>query len=68
MKLTIIYRCYIPNLVKSGSVVLEKKMLMHNGQRTTGCQHIALGHLSGDLKRHIFKKKGAFRLFMRTVI
>ena len=29
------YRCYIPNLVKIGSVVLEKKMLTDNGRRTT---------------------------------
>ena len=28
------YRCNIPNLVKIGQVYLEKKMLMHGGQRT----------------------------------
>ena len=56
IKLTILYKCYIPHLVNSGSVVFEKKMLTYNEQRTTGCQHIASGHLSdsGDLKRHIF--------------
>ena len=38
MKLTIsvslLYRCYIPNLVKIGPVVLEKKMLTHDAHRT----------------------------------
>ena len=29
------YRCYIPNLVKIGPVVLEKKMLTDDGRRTT---------------------------------
>ena len=49
-------RCYTPNLVKIGSVVLEKKMLMDDGQWTMhdeGRKPIAIGHLSdsGDLKR-----------------
>ena len=41
------YRCYIPNLVKISSVVIEKKMLMDDAH-----QHIAIVHLSdtGDLK------------------
>ena len=48
------YRCYIPNLVKIGPVVLEEKMLTQDARRTRdddGCQHIAIGHLcySGDL-------------------
>ena len=29
------YKCYIPNLVKIGPVVLEKKMLTDDGRRTT---------------------------------
>ena len=40
------YRCYIPNLVKIGSAVLEK-MLTHDGRWSTdddGRQHIAIGH------------------------
>ena len=49
------YRCYIPNLVTIGPVVLEKKILTHDGRRTTdddGRQPKAIGHLSysGDLK------------------
>ena len=49
------YRCYTPNLVKTGLVVLEKKMLTHDARLTAdddGRQPIALGHLSdsGDLK------------------
>ena len=41
--------------MKIGPVVLEKKMLTHDGRRTThddGPQPIAIGHLSdsGDLK------------------
>ena len=41
------YRCCIPNLVKIGPVVIEKKVLTHDG-----CQPIAIGHLSdsGDQK------------------
>ena len=40
------YRCYIPNFVKIGPVVLEK-MLTDNG-----CQPIEIDHMSysGDLK------------------
>ena len=50
------YICYIPNLVIFGTVVLEKKMLTDDAQRTTdddGRQPIAIGHPSdsGDLKR-----------------
>ena len=42
------YRCYIPNLDMIGPVVIEKKMLTHDGRH----QPIAIGHLShsGDLK------------------
>ena len=52
-------RCYIPNLVKIGPVVLEKSILTH-----VACmmlhddrhQPIEIGHLSdsGDLKKEIF--------------
>ena len=35
-------RCYIPNLERIGTVVLEKKILTHDDGR----QHIAIGHLS----------------------
>ena len=49
------YRCYTPNLLKIAPVVLDKKMLTHDGRRTTdddGRQPIAKGHLSdsGHLK------------------
>ena len=53
------YRCYIPNLVKIGPVVFEKKILTDNAQQTSDdtrhtklIQPIAKGHLSdsGDLK------------------
>ena len=52
------YGCYMPNLVKIGPVVLEKKMLTDEEPRTThddGRQPIAIGHLSdsGDLKTWI---------------
>ena len=43
------YRCYIPNLAKIEPIVLEKKMLTHDGRRTThddGHQPTAIGHLS----------------------
>ena len=57
------YRCHIPNLVKIGPVVLEKKMLTHDGRRTTdddGRQPIAIGHLSdsGHLKSQFSAKRG----------
>ena len=44
----------MPNLIKNGPVVPEKKMLKHDARRTTdddGRQPIAIGHLcySGDL-------------------
>ena len=45
----------MPNLVKIGLVVLEKKMLTDDAQRAThdaGRQPIAIGHLS-DLKNTI---------------
>ena len=51
MKFTILvsfpYRCYIPNLVKIGPVILEEKMLTHDDER----QPIAIGHpsYSGNL-------------------
>ena len=51
MKFTILlsfpYRCYIPNLVKFGPVILEEKMLTHDDER----QPIATGHpsYSGNL-------------------
>ena len=43
---SLLYRCYIPNLVKNDTVFL-KKMLTHDRR-----QPIAIGHLSysGDLK------------------
>ena len=48
------YRCYIPNLVKIGPVVLENKMLTHYGRQTMddGRQPLVIGHLSysGNLK------------------
>ena len=47
------FLCYILNLVKIGLVVLEKKMLTDNAQRTPhddGRQPIAIGHLRGQKK------------------
>ena len=51
----LLYSRYIPNLVKAGPVVLERKMLRHDARRTThddGRQPIAIGHpsKSDDLK------------------
>ena len=44
------YRCYIPNLVKIGPVVHEKKILMHDGRRTTtACSFTSLQNLIGFL-------------------
>ena len=40
------YICHIPNLVMIWPVVLEKKILTHDGRR--GCLPIAIGHLSGS--------------------
>ena len=43
------YRCYIPNLVKIGPVVLEKKMLTHDARRKTdddGRRIIAIDQLT----------------------
>ena len=42
------YRCYIPNLAKTGPVVHEKKTSMHDARRTTrgnGRHPITIGHL-----------------------
>ena len=48
------YRCYIPNLVRIGPVVFEKKMLTDDDGR----QPMVIGHLSdsGDLKKRIGHK------------
>ena len=63
------YRCYIPNLVKIGSVVLQKKMLMDDGWLTMdnhGRQPIAIGHLSdsGDLIKYYDTFKSRCRLWI----
>ena len=49
------YRCYTPNLVMTGLVVLQKKILTDDARRTP--QLIAIGHLndSDDLKRPALK-------------
>ena len=63
ISVSLLYRCYILNLVKIGSVVLEKKILTndarrHDGRWTTqgdGRQPRAIGHPrdSIDLKEQI---------------
>ena len=55
------YWCCISNLVKKGSVVIEKKMLTDDARRTMhddGSQPIAIGHLSdsGDLITYTFSE------------
>ena len=39
---------YVPNLIKIGTVVLEKKMLTDDGRRTQDNenQHIPIGHMT----------------------
>ena len=55
------YRCYIPNLVKIGSVDLAKKMLTDDD----ACQPIAIGHLSDSDKKI---STSYIQQFMRTLM
>ena len=56
LKIPLHYKCYISNLIKIGSVVLEKKMLTDDGRRTPTHSNRSLEWLrwpkKGTLKFH----------------